>query len=196
VASSANTHANVNDDADAARPVTDWLKGRWPTALAVALAAGFSTGSDLPEDAAQFLFVLPLEYVVVARFGSQRATWPVIGVLATVTAALAVSGVAAPPAVASVVALLVLVWSAVDGLLLRSDAFRVQTLGMLAFGALGLAALAVNEDLGRYLVAAGWCLHGVWDFVHLKLDKVVARSYAESCGVFDLLVAAGLVLLG
>jgi hypothetical protein len=36
--------------------------------------------------------------------------------------------------------------------------------------------------------------HGVWDFVHLRADKVVARSYAEWCGVLDVLVAAQLVL--
>jgi hypothetical protein len=29
-----------------------------------------------------------------------------------------------------------------------------------------------------FAVAAGWFGHGVWDFVHLKLDKVVARCYA------------------
>jgi hypothetical protein len=37
---------------------------------------------------------------------------------------------------------------------------------------------------------------GVWDFVHLKLDRVVARSYAECCGVLDTLIAAALVLMG
>lgn len=67
-------------------------------------------------------------------------------------------------------AMLVLIWSAIDG-------------------------LAIDPDLGRYLVAAGWFLHGLWDFVYLRLDKVVARSYAEWCGVFDILVAAQLVLL-
>jgi hypothetical protein len=65
---------------------------------------------------------------------------------------------------------------------------------MVGFGALALVALSVDPDLGRYLVAAGWFLHGIWDFVHLWLDKVVARSYAEWC-VIDVLVAAQLVFL-
>jgi hypothetical protein len=51
----------------------------------------------------------------------------------------------------------------------------------------------VDPDLGRYLVAAGWFLHGIWDFVHLRADKVVARSYAEWCGVVDVLIAVELV---
>ncbi len=71
--------------------------------------------------------------------------------------------------------------------------FTVQAIGMAGFAALALTGLAVDPDLGRYLVAAGWFLHGVWDFVHLKLDTVVARSYAEWCGVFDVLIAAQLV---
>jgi hypothetical protein len=98
-----------------------------------------------------------------------------------------------PTAVFSAVALLVLVWGAVDGQLHRPDPVRVQALGMLGFGALALAGLAVDPDLGRYLVATGWFLHGIWDFVHLKLDRVVARSYAEWCGVLDVVIAAELV---
>jgi hypothetical protein len=66
---------------------------------------------------------------------------------------------------------------------------------MLGFGALALAAMAVDPDVGRYLVAAAWLLHGVWDLVYFRLDTVVARSYAEFCGVVDVLIAAGLVLM-
>ena len=91
-------------------------------------------------------------------------------------------------------ALTVLVWGAVDGQLRRSDPFTVQTLGMLGFGALALAGLVVDPDLGRYLVAAGWFLHGVWDFVHLELDKVVAPSYTLWCGVIDIGIAFELAL--
>jgi hypothetical protein len=77
---------------------------------------------------------------------------------------------------------------------LTAELVGVQALGMVGFGALALVALSVDPDLGRYLVAAGWFLHGIWDFVHLWLDKVVARSYAEWC-VIDVLVAAQLVFL-
>jgi hypothetical protein len=88
----------------------------------------------------------------------------------------------------------VLVWGTVEGRLGRRDPFRVQALGMLGFGALALAGLVVDPGLGRYLVAAGWLLHGVWDLVHLKLDRVVARSFAEWCAVVDVVIAARLVL--
>ncbi|MGW0478942.1 hypothetical protein [Nonomuraea sp. NPDC003214] len=45
------------------------------------------------------------------------------------------------------------------------------------------------------MIAAGWLLHGIWDFVHLRRGKVVARSYAEWCGVLDALIAFELVFL-
>jgi hypothetical protein len=38
-------------------------------------------------------------------------------------------------------------------------------------------------------------VHGLWDFVHLWLDKIVTGSYAEWCAVVDVLVAAQLVFL-
>jgi hypothetical protein len=41
----------------------------------------------------------------------------------------------------------------------------------------------LDPHVGIYLLAAGWFLHGVWDFVHLRIDKV------------DVLVAVQLLFL-
>jgi hypothetical protein len=178
------------------RPWTDRLTDRWPTALALGMSALTFGGSGSDEAVTAFanvLPLLPLLYLVVAKLRRRQATWPglVVGLVAVI--ALRALDVIAPAAVFAAVALLVLVWGAVDGQLRRPDPFRVQALGMLGFGALALAGLVVDPDLGRYLVAAGWFLHGVWDFVHLKLDKVVARSFAEWCGVVDVVIAVELV---
>lgn len=172
------------------------LKNRWPTALAVGAAALSFGGSGTDEGVAalaEVLLLLPLLYLVVAKLRRRRATWPLL--VAGVAAVVVLPGLdlITPAAVFTAVALVVLVWGAVDGQLRRPGTFRVQALGMLGFGALALAGLAVDPDLGRYLVAAGWFLHGVWDFVHLKRDKAVARSFAECCGVIDVLVAVELV---
>jgi hypothetical protein len=144
---------------------------------------------------AGLIVLLPLEYLIVAKLRRRQATWPVAAVALLTVFALQALDVVAPAAVLAAVALIVLVWGVVDGQLFRPDPFRVQALGMLGFAALALVGLIADPDLGRWLVAAGWFLHGVWDFVHFKLDRVVARSYAEWCGVLDLLVAAELVLL-
>ena len=180
----------------ARRPWTGRLKDRWPTALALGLSALTFGGSESDQGVAglsEALLLLPLLYLVVAKLQRRQASWPALVVGITPFIALRALDVVAPAAVFSAVALVVLVWGAVDGRLRRPDPFRVQALGMVGFGALALAGLAVDPDLGRYLVAAGWFLHGVWDFVHLKLDKVVARSYAEWCGVIDVVIAAELV---
>jgi hypothetical protein len=180
----------------ARRPWTDRLKDGWPAALAVAMAALTFGGSSTAEGLASLseaLLLLPLLYLVVAKLRRPRASWPALVVLIAPFIALRALDVIAPAAVFSAVALVVLVWGAVEGQLRRPDPFRVQALGMLAFGALALAGLIVDPDLGRYLVAAGWFLHGIWDFVHFKLDRVVARSYALWCGILDVGIAAELI---
>lgn len=180
----------------ARRRRTDGLK-RWPTALAVGLALMMGGGGldGMVEGYGEALPLLPLIYLVLAKLQRRRATWPVLVVGTAVLAALQVLDVIAPSLVLVAVALVVLVWSAADGELHGDGTFRAQALGMVGFGALALVGLAVDPDLGRYLVAAGWFFHGVWDFVHLRLDTVVVRSYAEWCGVLDVLVAVQLVFL-
>jgi hypothetical protein len=61
--------------------------------------------------------------------------------------------------------------------------------------AAALVAMAVDPAVATWLVAAGWLGHGIWDLVHLARNRVVAPSFAEWCGVFDIGVAAQLVLL-
>jgi hypothetical protein len=177
------------------RPWTPVLQ-RWPTALALGMTALTFGGSESAEGVtslADALLLLQLGYLVVAKLQRRQASWPMIAAGFAFIIALRVLEVIAPAAALSAVALLVLVWGAVDGQLRRPGAFRVQALGMVGFGALALAGLVVDPELGRYLVAAGFFAHGVWDFIYFKLDKVVARSHAEWCGVLDVLIAAELV---
>ncbi|MEU8202369.1 hypothetical protein [Streptosporangium sp. NPDC049046] len=176
---------------------------RRPTVLAVgtaavsAVSAASAGGSSAEEitSLTEILLLLPLVYLVVAKVRRREASWPALLVFTVLYVVLRALEVVAVPVVFAVVALAVLVWGAVSGDLRRSGSFRAQSLGMIGFGALVLAALMVEPDLGRYLVAAGWFLHGAWDFVHLRRNAVVSRSYAEWCGVFDILTAAQLVFL-
>ena len=59
---------------------------------------------------------------------------------------------------------------------------------MVGFGSIALAGLYVDPDLGRYLLAAGWFGHAAWDVAHHIANKVMPRSYAEFCGVVNLLL--------
>ncbi|WP_028925872.1 hypothetical protein [Pseudonocardia acaciae] len=188
--------------APARRRWTGWrwigaLTNRWPTALAVGLTAltWGGGGSDAEVGGlGETLLLLPLLYLVVATTRRPRLTWPVAVAGIALVTVLRMLDVVAPSTVLVLLALLGLLWGVVDGHGHGHGMVRVQAVGMIVFGALALVGLAVDPALGRYLVAGGWFAHGVWDFVHLRLNRVVARSFAEWCGVVDVLIAVQLVM--
>jgi hypothetical protein len=100
-----------------------------------------------------------------------------------------------PSAVLLAAALAFVLWGAIRGQLRRPGALRLETAGMLGFGALALAGLSVDREVGRYLLAAGWLGHAAWDFAHYRADKVVSRSFAEWCAVVDLLGGVAILVL-
>jgi hypothetical protein len=53
----------------------------------------------------------------------------------------------------------------------------------------------VARELGAYLVAFALLGRAAWDAYHYLRDRVVARSYAEFCGVLDLLVGAAILVM-
>ncbi|MEU5883993.1 hypothetical protein [Spirillospora sp. NPDC047279] len=173
---------------------------RWPTALALAvvglmLADGLGDLPDAVEGLAVPVLLLQLEYLILTQLGRRGASWAVVGSLVVVVLVISLLDVVPLEAVLAGLALVFLVLGAITGTPYGRGEFGIQAAGMLGFGAIALVALAVDPDLGRYLVAAGWFLHGVWDVVHLKRDKVVSRTYAEACGVIDISVAAALLFL-
>ncbi|MGQ4270464.1 hypothetical protein [Nocardiopsis changdeensis] len=176
-----------------------FLLARWPTAVALLSAAVLGSGGGGEADAAygyaEILPLLPLIYLLMAKVGEKYRylTWPLVLASFVVVTVLRATELAAPSTVFTALALLVLVWSALDGHLFRPGTYRIQALGMLFFGGLGLVGLAVDPEAARYLIAAGWLLHGFWDFYHLWKDRAVSRSFAEWCGVVDVWVAAELV---
>ncbi|MFJ8635699.1 hypothetical protein [Streptomyces sp. NPDC093568] len=177
------------------------LTRRWPTALAVAVVAlnvATSGGQDLAGAVGGYgevLPLLPLIYLMVHQLGESRFTWPVLGVGLVAVFGLAAQDAVDASAVLVGLAAVLLAWGAVRGTPHGRAAFGIQAAGAVLFCALALAGLAVDPGQGRYLVAAGWFLHGVWDFVHLSRAKVVSGTFAEWCGVIDVLVAVQLLFL-
>ncbi|SDM38505.1 hypothetical protein [Allokutzneria albata] len=95
-----------------------------------------------------------------------------------------------------VLALAYLVFGAARGELGQPGVLTTQLLGLLGFGVLAAVALVVEPEIGRYVVAAGWLGHAVWDALHHRAGRVVPAWYAEFCIVFDVLVAASILLSG
>ena len=71
----------------------------------------------------------------------------------------------------------------------RADpSFRLARVVLLA-----LLSVAMSPQVGKFVLAAGWLGHAVWDYYHWRADKGVSRSFAEWCGVFDLLGAIAIL---
>jgi hypothetical protein len=205
VAGSAGGHATANHDSPGAqqppgrRRWSEVLVHRWPTALGVAVAA--LTAFDLQVDAgfvsslSALIIVMALVYIGAAALDRRRASWAVL--LAGLPLALfipATSGIN-PSVILLVAAAAFLVVGVARGQLRRPGGLMLQGAGVLAFGSTALAAFFVAPELGAYLVAFTLLGHAAWDAYHYLRDKVVARSYAEFCGVLDLLVGAAILIM-
>jgi hypothetical protein len=173
-----------------------WVAGvlhRWPTWLAIAMAAVLAPGSTVGE-LANVLPLLAFGYLAAAALQRRGATWLLAVGVCAAYAALRAQDLVDPLVVLGAAALALVLWGAVRGQLQRG-ALVVEAAGLVGFTAISLAALSVDPDLGRFVVAAGWFGHAAWDAAHLRADKVVSRSFAEWCAVFDVLRAVGILLL-
>jgi hypothetical protein len=93
-------------------------------------------------------------------------------------------------------AVIYLTWGTARGDLGDRRLLTAQTTAVLAFGAVAMAAVAVDPAVGRYVLAAGWLAHAAWDVVHHHIGRVVPRWYAETCLVADLILAGALLTVG
>ncbi|WP_369135537.1 hypothetical protein [Modestobacter sp. I12A-02662] len=92
-------------------------------------------------------------------------------------------------------AVIYLTWGTARGDLGDRGLLTAQTAAVLAFGAVALAAVAVDPDAARYVLAAGWLAHAAWDIAHHRIGRVVPRWYAETCLVADLTLATALLVV-
>jgi multisubunit Na+/H+ antiporter MnhC subunit len=65
----------------------------------------------------------------------------------------------------------------------------------LVFVAIAFFALQVDETTSRYVLAAGFVGHAVWDAFHFRANRIVPRWYAELCAVLDLALALAIAFL-
>ena len=93
-------------------------------------------------------------------------------------------------------AVIYLTWGTARGDLGDRRLLTAQTAAVLGFGAVAMAAVAVDPAAARYVLAAGWLAHAAWDVVHHRLGRVVPRWYAETCLVADLTLATVLLTIG
>ena len=176
------------------------LKHRWPTALGVAVAALTFFNEQVTVEFVSFVsaivVLLGVIYVGAAALERRRAAWIIlVAGFAVLTAERLLDWSGGASVFFLVSALVFLVLGVVRGQLRKGGGLPLQTIGMLGFGAIGLLALSVSPTLGGYLVAAALIGHAIWDAVYFWLNRVVVRSYAEFCGVLDLVLGVAILLM-
>ena len=184
-------HAHRNDG----RRWTSVLVHRWPTALGVAVAAltvfDLRGGTEL----AALTMLMPVVYLGAAALDRRRFAWMVLLAGVAVLAFVPTSSEVVPSVGFLAAALAFFVVGAARGQLRKPGGLALQTVGVLAFGSIVLAALYVDDDLGGYLVAIALLGHAAWDAYHYVRNRVVARSYAEWCAVVDILAGAAVLFV-
>jgi hypothetical protein len=174
---------------------TDVLMHRWPTALGIAVVA--LAAFDLQDglEFAALTVLMALVYLGAAALDRRWSAWVVL--LAGLPLAIFIPSISGihPSVVLLVVALVFLALGVARGQLRKPDGLALQTAGMLAFGSTVLVALYVDPDLGGKLVAIALIGHAAWDAYHFLRNRVVSRSYAEFCAVFDLLLGAAILFM-
>ena len=175
------------------------VRGWWPTLAGVALAAFVAYDTSRGGELAPILAAAGLVYLGAAALRKPRAAWPLFfGTFVIVSAARIASrfGVASfdPTWVFLGLAVLFLGYGLLRGATRPAYGLPLQAIAMIAVGAIAAIAVIVGGNAGTYLVAAGLLAHAAWDAYHHRVNKVVARSMAELCGVLDALLAVTIVI--
>lgn len=123
-----------------------------------------------------------------------RSRWPVLVGLLLLVGTLAGGGAGVPTWLVFAMALVYPVVGVLRNRIRGRSMVVLQAAGLAVFAGISLLAGAlVGQDTGTYVLAAGLVGHGVWDVFHHRANAVVWRWYAETCVVYDLLLAAAVL---
>jgi hypothetical protein len=123
-----------------------------------------------------------------------RDRWPVLVGLLLLVGTLAGGGADVPTWLVFAMALVYPVVGIVRNSIRGRSMVLLQAAGLAVFAGISvLAGVLVGQDTGAYVLAAGLVGHGVWDAFHHRANAVVWRWYAETCVVYDVLLAAAVL---
>ncbi|GIG92091.1 hypothetical protein [Plantactinospora endophytica] len=165
---------------------------RWPSLLGLAVAVPqLALGVDR-ETVAIVVCVATLCYLGAAAFDRPWVAWAAIPGASVVVTVSKITGLAWW-AGTGIAALALVVVGLVNWA--PRPAFTAQVWALIGYGGLAVAALAVAPRAGLVLAGLVLAVHGVWDLVHYRRDRVVPRSLAEFCMLLDLPLGIGAVVL-
>jgi hypothetical protein len=131
-------------------------------------------------------------YLAAYAVGRPAAAWPAFAVLVAIAAVVGDLVVDAGIAMTAILGLLWL-WVVARGRAHDRPWFSIETLGLVLFGGLTIAAVVADARLAGILAGVGWLTHGLWDAYHFAKDRVVVRAWSELCAVVDIPVGTLLI---
>jgi hypothetical protein len=171
----------------------------WPALVGVGFAAFVAfdlfSGEERGGELAPIVAASGLVYLAAAALERPSASWLVFFVSVVVITAgkMGFIGVDATWVLLATAAAF-LGYGVVYGTHRRSGGLPLQTIAMVAFGAIAAIALYASQTAGAYLVAGGLFAHAAWDVYHHSVNKVVSRSMAEFCCILDISLAVAIII--
>ncbi|OLT03353.1 hypothetical protein BJF90_25855 [Pseudonocardia sp. CNS-004] len=170
------------------------VRRRWPALAGIAFAALVSVGMADGVEQAPVLAAAAMVYIGSAALRKPGAAWPLFLTSVVVITVARFADVDATPIVLGCGVVLGL-YGLLRGVLRPGHGLPLQSVALLAFGAVAAIASFVDTDLGAYLVAAGLLTHSAWDLHHYRTNRVVARSLAEFCLLLDASLAVLIIVV-
>lgn len=158
------------------------LLGHWPILLGLAAATFQIVTGVASESVAITVAVAATCYLAAAALNLRWVAWAGILVGSVVVTLSELAGIPWWAGLAGYAVILALV-----GLLGPAPVSTVtaQSLALLGFGGMAVAAVLVAPRLGLALAGVALAGHAVWDYRHWRRNDVVPRSLAEFCIVLD-----------
>jgi hypothetical protein len=180
---------------------TSRLTERWPTAVGLIVAAGVCAavipGLDVDDVADEFapgIAAMMGIYLAAYAIGKPASAWLAFVGLVAVALLVGPLGLDAAVVMTAVLGPLWL-WVLARGRAPDRPWFAIETLGLVFFGGLTIAAVVADARLAGILAGAGWLTHGLWDAYHFVKDRVVVRTWSEMCAVVDIPIGTALIVV-
>ena len=76
----------------------------------------------------------------------------------------------------------------------RTD-LAAQSVALVAYGGVAVAALALGPAVGAVLASLALVAHAIWDVIHYRRNAVVPQSLAEACMFLDVPLGVTIIVL-
>ncbi|MFE1168915.1 hypothetical protein [Nocardiopsis sp. NPDC058789] len=173
---------------------TTVLRRWWPALTAASAAALTLAGGGDGGGLVFLLFTLPVMYLAVAVLDRPGTSWLMVALVIALHFLLEAAGLTPWPFVLGL-GLLLVTAGLVLGPLRRPGVFALQVPALALFGGAGLLTLVVSPEAAVAVVAVGLLTHAAWDAVHWWSGKVISRSLAEWCMVYDTAVGSTVLVI-